>query len=385
MGNWFDVARGEAQGRIQPESITPPAGEYTFVLGVDGDFEPAKIGDGDYTEVKAVADLTDYDLVSATLDTLGVLMSQYQAKAGWANDGDTLMHFDFDFGGDPTPNLISGGFDLVKHGETITEVETYSPDGTYCRGIPVGSLKAEMNGVNNPRAYTSNLDEFTIQWWMNFLSDSHAGSSGINPLVFRLREAGTGGLQIGLSGAAGPSAHEWELYLRNDNGATSEIRLFDVGPGGVGPGLIIDSNPGWHLYTVRFDITNGWPGQCELFEDATKVAAAASAFSVQPAPALITTPVEYGSFNLWGQIDRVRLKDKWMSDAEIAASFTECTVAPTPVDYEWRMQILIDGIVYATRVINPSEARRWTDLKAPVRLLSGEHEVAFRLMLKEAP
>ncbi|MGD2043585.1 MAG: hypothetical protein PVJ28_08045 [Acidimicrobiia bacterium] len=385
MGTWFDVERGVAQGRIEPQSVTPPDGENTFVLGADGDLEPAELGDGDYTEVKTIADLTDYDLVSATLDTLGVLMSQYQAKAGWANDADTLFHFDFDFGGDPTPNLISGGFDLSKAGDATTEEETYSPDGTYCRGVPVGSITGKMEGANTPQIYSADLDEFTLQWWMNFDSDSHPGSSGINPKVFSLIEGGVGGLEIFLSGVAGPSAHEWYLAMRHVNSATDESRVFNLGPGGVGSGLVIDSSPGWKLYSVRFDIANGWPTQAELFENDVKVAVAASAFSVAPAPASGGQALQYAGINLWGEVDRVRLKDKWLSDSEITDAYNECVVAPSPVDHEWRMQILIDGRVYATRVIAADESRRWTDIKAPVRLLSGEHEVAFRLMLTEAP
>jgi hypothetical protein len=48
------------------------------------------------------------------------------------------------------------------------------------------------------------------------------------------------------------------------------------------------------------------------------------------------------------------------------------------------MSLLIDGVVYATRRVAVAERRRWIDFAAPVRLLTGPHEVAFRLALEAA-
>jgi hypothetical protein len=48
------------------------------------------------------------------------------------------------------------------------------------------------------------------------------------------------------------------------------------------------------------------------------------------------------------------------------------------------MEILIDGVPFATRTIPSTERRRWTDWAVPVRRYTGAHDVAFRLALGPA-
>ena len=102
-----------------------------------------------------------------------------------------------------------------------------------------------------------------------------------------------------------------------------------------------------------------------------------------PAAPAVSTPVDIADPDLWGQFDEMRMLDVTLTPAEVAASYDACTVLPTPIDFEWLMQIIINGETYGERVVRPDEERRWTDFKAPVRHLNGDCEVAFRLALQE--
>ncbi len=385
MGNWLDKERGILQGRIEPDGITPPDQAHVFVLGADSQTELATIGGGDFSELSQVVDLTDFDLVAATMDTIGVAMGQHQPMAGWKYNPNTLFLFNLDYGADPVPNLREGWFDLTSQGDMKPAKETYSPDSTYCREIPKGSLTGKLTGVNAPQALPPFLTQYTFQWWMNFSSDDHDGSTGINPLIWSMLSPGVGGIEVSLSGVAGPGAHEWYVSMRHVNWAADMTNLFNVGPGGVGPGLVIDGSPGWHLYSIRFDLGLGWPNQCELFQDDILVAAAAALFPSAPAQPAILQPLQYGDVDMWGQIDAVRLLDKHLLVHEIGWSHDDCVLQPAPVDFEWKMELRVDGETYMSRIIQPGEQRRWRDIKAPVRRLVGEHEVGFRLTLVEKP
>jgi O-antigen/teichoic acid export membrane protein len=91
-----------------------------------------------------------------------------------------------------------------------------------------------------------------------------------------------------------------------------------------------------------------------------------------------------GSADLVGGLSAVRLVGRRLDDAELAASWAECTSPPAAVPLAWRMQLLIDGVVFAERVIPEAEQRRWTDWAIPVRRYTGAHDVAFRLALGPA-
>ena len=58
MANCFDKNRGIKSGRISPSSVSPHEGEKVFVLGADGDTEPAVLTNGDYAEITQRVDLS---------------------------------------------------------------------------------------------------------------------------------------------------------------------------------------------------------------------------------------------------------------------------------------------------------------------------------------
>jgi hypothetical protein len=61
--NAFTSRLGLSQGRIQPQGIVAPSGDYVFVLGDDEPGRFFELDAGDRAEVVQNADLTDVDLV----------------------------------------------------------------------------------------------------------------------------------------------------------------------------------------------------------------------------------------------------------------------------------------------------------------------------------
>jgi len=378
MTTWLDRLRGEGQGRTRPTSFVAPDGDCVFVLGADAQIEPAVLSPDDFTEIKQLVDLTGWDLVAATIDTLGVVMGQSQQSSGFSDDPDLLWWFNYDIAMHHAKNFVAGAFDLDDQGDMEFGTETYSPSGTSCRKIPVGSTTAFLLGENTPQFVPgATLPKYTIQAWMFFDTDSITSSWGCSPSLFYCQDGGPGGLILKLSGAAGPGAHSWNFSITHYNGGTVVSTIF------LTP--VIDTPSwGWHLVTLTFN--DGLPlgDQLKLYidDDPTPILAFIG-IGITPAAPAAGTPIFVAAPNFWGMVDEMRMLARDLTPTEIAASFVETTILPTPVDYEWVMQILVNSEVYAERVIRPGEERRWSDFKAPVRHLSGVCEVGFRLKLNE--
>lgn len=389
MTTWFDRLRGEGQGRTKPKSFVAPHGEHVFVLGADGQTEeailqggdPALFMPGDMTEIKQMVDLTNWDLVAATMDTVGVTMGQGQAAPGLGPvpSGNALWWFNYDIGVPTAKNLVSGGFDLLNQGDIEVGVESYSPAATRCRVIPVGSMSAYLLGANTPQWMTSSpLDQYTAQFWINFDAASHPTSWGVSPSIFNCVDGTPNGWSFSLTGLAGPGAHSWVFSVGHFFGGASVTGITT---------FVIDSpNPGWVLVSLVWDITQPLWDRLRLYinDNPTPYTPFAVMFNSPQAPAP-GTAIQVAHPWLYGGIDEMRMLDIAMTPAEIAASYLHSISWPTPVDYEWVMQIIVNDEVYAERTIRPSERRRWTDFKAPVRHLTGLCEVGFRLGLREVP
>ena len=364
---------------MQPAAFTAPDGEHVFVLGADGVDELAVLSGGDYAEVRQVVDLTAIDFVGATMDTVGVAMSQHQGRSGWEDDSDDLFHFDFDVPTSPVYNRVEGGFNLLHVGDVRVATETYSPEQTYCRQLPVAAAgPARLEGANTPQAFPASLAAYSIQWWQRFNTDDLAASSGYAARVLSWSD-GTDGVTVDMVGVTGPGARDWHLRVTHESsGVPSTVLLPNhliAGDSGVA---------GWRQFTLRYDAALPFPNELELFDGSNLVDAGSGWLALQPGQPNPAAPIRYGEWTLFGDLDRVRVLDRWMSNADILASYNEATQLPTPVDFNWSMRVLIDGAVYAERTVAPGERRRWTDFKVPARHLVGEHEVAFRLEFEEA-
>lgn len=388
MATWFNRDRGLRSGRIVPNIVTPAHGDHVFVLGAEGLTEIADMTPapgvpypGDYARVSQVVDLTDYDLLTANMQTIGTVMGQYVEKAGFPlEDIDHLLFwFDFNVGSDPAKNKrpfvgVGEHFDMNMDGEISVGNETYSPNGTFCRNIGEGAGLARMLGDNSPQAFPSTMNEWTLQWWMNFDTAVYPASTGVSFTVFEAQDI-AGGLRIDLIGAAG--LHEWNFDIVHGNAGVFEgVPILDYS---------LDAPAGWRLYTLRYKQSLAPPNQCELFVDTTRVGGTAVSFVTVPVVAAPSSPTDviYGHAKLVGGIDDIQLLKRRFTDSEISQAYDGTTQNADPKNYEWLMQIEINDRVYASRVVRPDEQRTWNDFIAPVRLLTGEHEVAFTLRLNE--
>jgi hypothetical protein len=63
----FNARLGLGQGRVQPSAVTPPGGEYVFVIGADDPGWRADLEIGDRGQVAQQVDVTGVDLVRASL------------------------------------------------------------------------------------------------------------------------------------------------------------------------------------------------------------------------------------------------------------------------------------------------------------------------------
>jgi hypothetical protein len=379
---WFDRLRGESQGRIVPTGRAAAHGDRAFVLGADAAvIEPALLGVGDWTEIRQVVDLTEYDLLTATLDTIGRVLIPWVDRSVWRTGiEDELARWTLDQAPEAVPDLVDGGPPLVgalAAGDLELGAETYSPDGALCRVVPIGSTTGQLVGQNDPQIIPGTLVEYTLQAWIDFNTAAHVASAGVNATVFdMLPLIGTsGGLRVRLVGVAGPGVHEWLVELRHKNGGTTQTATFAA--------PVIDAAPGWGMLSIRYDFMRAAALQADVcWNDATIAPAGISL--VPPAPAALGQLIRYGSADLVGGLSAVRLVGRRLDDAELAASWAECTTAPPAVRLAWRMQILIDGVVFAEHTIAEDEDRRWTDWAIPVRRYTGTHDVAFRLALGPA-
>ena len=136
------------------------------------------------------------------------------------------------------------------------------------------------------------------------------------------------------------------------------------------------------MFSIRYRAAEAQPDQCELYMNDILVGASTNTFTIDPTNPDAGAEIYYGDALLVGDYDAIRLLSVALSPSEIAASYNACIVNPSEVEYQWLMEILLDGSLYAQRTIVPDERRVWEDFTAPCRLVTGETEVAFRLKLE---
>jgi hypothetical protein len=248
--------------------------------------------------------------------------------------------------------------------------ESYSPNLSSCRKIPIGATTAEMLGSNSPQAFPAGMDNYTLEWWMKFDSDAHATSTGISPEIFSAHSA-TEGISVSLEGIAGPGAHQW--LLRVEHVVLGVTNTYYIA------GFVIDASRPWELYQLVYDFGAGVGDQLKLYINGVQVGAEAGAV-VSPGRPSTSCPISYGSADLVGEIDSIRMLSSSLSGALLLDSYLERTTLPPPETYEWRMEILVDGATVIDRVIPEDETERsFADFSAPVRSFVGVHAVAIRL------
>jgi hypothetical protein len=382
MTSAFSRLRGTASGRIAPLTLAPVEGERVFWLGAEGDAELHRLSAGDGAEVSQTVDLTDVDMIGATLDTRGAATETFVEPVGFQPAADVLalwdQRYDFAARGITPPGSIDmrGLHQLVGAGEIEQAAETYSPLGYrgLCRQIPTGATGARLIGENTPRLWTGDLTFYTLDVWVDFDAASYASSTGVNPGLFMVWSPGVGGMRVRLEGVGGGLA--WNPSVTHWNGAPSLTRAF--------PGFTLaPPNRGWTLLTFVFDSLLLGPESLRLYVDGIYQCDAAANMSVRPAAPSLGAQIYLASPELVGRLGAVRLTNSEHGPSDVLADFEACTQAPAEAASAWRIEVLIDGVTYCTRRITETESRRWTDYLAPVRTLSGEHLVAFRLTLEE--
>lgn len=375
MSTWFDRLRGESQGRITSSVITPTTGSKIFVLGAEQSDELATLQANDYTEVFQTLDLTGIDIAGATLDTLGVVMQQFEHPVGMVTDSNTLALWNMDENYVGASNLIQPGVDLYGQGDLAIADESYSAVASRCRNIPAGSSTAFLEGLNSPILIPGAMLRYTLLWWMNFDSDAYADSNGIDPTIFKLFE-GNSGLEIGLAGETGVGPpHRWWPYMKHGDGAATETRLFT--------GYEITTSPGWKMYAIVYDSTLVGVNRAKLYVDGTFVTNVAVAPTLTVAAPSAAALVRVADPELTGYIDQMKFSSLNLTPTQVSDEYDACTDPQTVNDAAWKMSVRVDDVVYCERTIAAGETRRWRDFYAPVRHLTGSHKIAFRLQLEE--
>lgn len=388
---WFDRYRGWTQGRIAPTDCAPADGARAFLLGEDAPEEAAQVTTGDYTEVRQVVDLTDYDLVGATLRTIGRAASQHAVAPNWARDAAELLAFNFDFGTTSTPNLVApageaAGFALASVGGILYPRETYTGARRRCRAVPTGTAAAtHLTGANTPAVGTPGaaLPAYTLQWWWAPRLDAIAASSGWDIDVLRLDAVDPAdglryGLRLEMRGLIGPGAHSWSPYLTHYAGATqAALSLSSL--------YAATTDPGWQQVTITYDAAvSPAEDRISLYVDAAAAGHPAAAIGASPTYPPAGGAVQYAHRNGWGAWDAVRLLRRALTATEVATTYAAATTFGLSAATQWVQRLLVDGVAYAARPLDAAERRSWTDFVAPVRHLTGLHEVAWRLSLEDA-
>ncbi len=387
MATGFDRYRGESQGRIVPSSVDVPDGSRVFVLGTDGDTEPTTLTDGDYTQITQTVDLTSLDIIGANAETVGVAMENFVAPVGLQVESDTLslwkMDHDYD-AGSLTPgalNWVKPGPDLAGAGDIAQAAETYGPTGYQglCRQVPVSSTTGQLNGVNTPAIIPGGFTTYTLDLWFDFDADAVAAANGgvatgIHPDLLNITTTGGGGLRAYLIGATG--SKQWNVGITHQDGAgVAETRTFAA--------WSITANLGWKMLSIVYDAAETGVNRLKLYVDGVLASASSVTMAQSPSAPSAGEAFNVISPDLWGKIDQVRLSDTAHGAVAVLADYDQCVDTPTTHAAQWLMQVLIDGVVYAERVIAAGEQRTWRDHYAPVRHLTGDHIVAFRLKINE--
>lgn len=375
-GTWFTRLREQQSGRIVPSILSAPLGDHVFVLGAEGDHEPAVLRHGDSVIVRQRVDLTGVDMIEATLETVGVAMSVFEHLP--AVPTGCLAHWPMDRAWVHAENNVQPGPSLLATGAVAVGTETYSPVPSPCRTIPAGTLDSQLVGVNNPPLFSwGGIAEYTIRAWLNFDADAIVDSEGTTPNIFSVTESGAGyGFTLVGEGGAGPN-HKWWPALVHTDGATTVVVVFE--------GYAITTSTGWHMLTATFNSAAGVDiERCSLYVDGVFACFGSTIMTIPPNAPSPGAIMLVGSPELVGDIDNVLVAAVAGSAGDVNDDYLACTTPPASNAARWRMQIIVDGDVYCDRVISESEHRVWTDFRAPVRHLVGGYTVEFKLWIEEA-
>lgn len=378
-GTWFDEERGARSGRVEVDGA--PAGARVFVLGALEGGRPARVGPGAFSEVRQIVDLSGFDLVGATLDTVGQALVPIQDPSGWPADDGAILRWQLATSGGIVPSEVAGGAPLAPVGNLGVDVETYSPEQRACRAIPLGSTTAWLQGEIvplPPSAPAPPYNKWTFEWWMTWVGwPTIPGSSGYHPSILDFfNVVGPGaGLRVSMTGTGGGGAHTWRLTVAQRDG---------IGGASSTPfsGYIFSGPLPWTLFSIVSNRTLPFPNEQKLYVNGAFVCNAVAGFPVALGFPAAGFPVRYASPKLQSKVSAARLLPRALSAFEVAQSYSQCTTLPAAVPLAWSMQLLIDGVVVGARRVAVDERRRWTDFLAPCRQLAGPHEVAFRLALE---
>lgn len=371
MATWFDKPGSGRQS------------DNTFVLGGDMD-ELAVLSDGDYTIVSQRVDLTNVDVIRVSSDVVGVAMGTRASHVGLQSESDTLFYYPMDRNIDGVTNGMLLGFDLTGIPDISPIAETYSPLGTYCRSVPIGSTTARLLGTNDPQFMTTSpLTAYTVDFWSDFRCDSHANSSGIDPVVAECVTVGTGGIKVFMEGLVGAGAHTWYVAVDHHNAANIYSASFTLAP--------VTTNIGWTMWSVTYDSTDVG-NELRLYKDGALVDTKTIA-GAPTAPAL-DEDFQIAAPQLYGGIDQVRMSDTEHSGTKVLADYNACINAATTYNHQWIMQLMIDGATIdgAAYTLTSSDDKTIEDFAVPARnldvgsgwgSLTGYHTVAVRLLFDE--
>jgi hypothetical protein len=382
----WERLRGVVQGRCTPALPGLAAGARCFVLGEADPQEILTLTPGDWTEVRQVVDLTDYDLLAATLHTVGQWAGTYRRAPGWAAHPAELWRFDGDapvpwLANRITPAGAPAGFSLHPQGTVEIGREEYTGAWTCCRIIPV-DLYTEgcLRGTHAPPAAAPGtaLSAYTLQVILYPALAAIPYSWGWDmPVVQYLDQIGgvQDGLRLDLLGTAGPGAQSWYPYVTHFAGGVSS--------GTACTPWTLAPPSAWCQLSLVYDAALGGGDRLRCYCNDVLVATAAAPPVCSPLVPPATGVLEIASGASWGAWDAVRLVQAALSPAEVAASWAAAQTPGPEQRARWLQQIRIDDAVYAERTLVPTEGRCWTDFVAPVRRLTGPHVVAFRLILAE--
>jgi hypothetical protein len=221
------------------------------------------------------------------------------------------------------------------------------------------------------------LSAYTIQMWVRLDLDAIATSWGWNiPLVNYVDATGVSdGVRLDMEGLTGAGAHGWYPYVTHYNAGSSDGTAF--------LDWIPTTSPGWMQITAVFNwAASPSSNRVRIYVNGALASLSVGIPSLQPRTPPSTGYLEIFGGNAWGAVDAVRMLDRALSGFEISASYSQAQTPGVPQTAQWVMEIRVDEMVYARRVVMPDERRRWTDFSAPVRRLTGPHQVAFRLTLE---
>ena len=240
--------------------------------------------------------------------------------AGWTDDPDVILWWDLRDSGPEVVSRITGGASLTDTGDIEVTTESYSPDGLNCRHIPDSSTTAQLVGENTPRAWTDQLTEYTIEWWMNWTGNSE-GLNSLLPIFTIIDSELLNGLYLAIENKSG-AVDNWKISVYGFVDGTPEGSAFDTYKTGYGNG--------WRYYAIK---CTGVDGYYALYVNGELVDLSPGITFLPASPAL-GVPITYITYNLegggiYGDISALRMLKRALTDEEVMASYLQCTVSPT--------------------------------------------------------